>query len=95
MDETPRIRTDFTVEDRAIAHLHALAFGGSEQAVAPWGERLRRHGVTWAGAFLGDELVAFVDYEPHLEPFYRDSCGFEGTAAGLIHLGSRANPRKE
>ena len=26
-----------------------------------------------------------VDYEPHLEPFYR-ACGFGPTAAGLIHL---------
>ena len=26
-----------------------------------------------------------VDYEPHLEPFYR-ACGFEPTAAGLIGL---------
>ena len=26
-----------------------------------------------------------VDYEPHLDPFYR-SCGFMPTLAGLIHL---------
>jgi ribosomal protein S18 acetylase RimI-like enzyme len=26
-----------------------------------------------------------VDYEPHLEAFYRD-CGFQPTLAGLIHL---------
>jgi predicted N-acetyltransferase YhbS len=27
-----------------------------------------------------------VDYEPHLEPFYVDRCGFRPTPAGLIHL---------
>ena len=28
-----------------------------------------------------------VDFEPHLEPFYR-ACGFRATSAGLIHLNS-------
>jgi GNAT superfamily N-acetyltransferase len=28
----------------------------------------------------------FVDFEPHLESFYLDSCGFRPTAAGLVHL---------
>jgi GNAT superfamily N-acetyltransferase len=28
----------------------------------------------------------FVDFEPHLEGFYLESCGFRPTAAGLIHL---------
>ncbi|WP_433372317.1 GNAT family N-acetyltransferase [Actinoplanes sp. CA-142083] len=27
-----------------------------------------------------------VDFEPHLEHFYLDKCGFRSTAAGLIHL---------
>ena len=27
-----------------------------------------------------------VDYEPHLEAFYRHSCGFRPTPAGLIRL---------
>ena len=27
-----------------------------------------------------------VDFEPHLAPFYFDSCGFRPTDAGLIHL---------
>lgn len=27
-----------------------------------------------------------VDYEPHLLPFYRDSCGFRPTDAGLLDL---------
>lgn len=27
-----------------------------------------------------------VDYEPHLESFYSDACGFRPTAAGLLHL---------
>jgi GNAT superfamily N-acetyltransferase len=28
----------------------------------------------------------FVDFEPHLEAFYLESCGFRPTAAGLVHL---------
>ena len=28
----------------------------------------------------------FVDFEPHLERFYLESCGFRPTAAGLIRL---------
>lgn len=27
-----------------------------------------------------------VDYEPHLQHFYRDSCGFRPTDAGLLDL---------
>src|ERR687891_195474 len=27
-----------------------------------------------------------VDYEPHLDRFYRDACGFTATAAGLLRL---------
>ena len=29
-----------------------------------------------------------VDFEPDLEPFYFDACGFRPTPAGLIHLRS-------
>lgn len=28
----------------------------------------------------------FVDFEPALEPFYIEACGFRTTAAGLVHL---------
>lgn len=28
----------------------------------------------------------FVDFEPHLEGFYLEACGFRPTAAGLVHL---------
>lgn len=134
MDKSGQIRTDFAPQDEAISRLHALAFGGDYQGVAPWGERLRRHSLTWAGSFLGDDLLAFVhvvwdggahgflldtvvhpshqrkglgqavvaaavdqaraagcrwlhvDYEPHLQPFYRDSCGFRTTDAGMLNL---------
>jgi len=33
-----------------------------------------------------------VDYEPHLQSFYRDSCGFGATEAGLLRL-SQLEPR--
>ncbi|MGF9754533.1 GNAT family N-acetyltransferase [Microvirga sp. 0TCS3.31] len=129
-----RVQTGFAPDDEAISRLHALAFGSAANFVAPWGERLRRHSVTWVGAFLDGDLVAFVhvvwdggvhgflldtvvhpsyqrrglgvaivaaaaaqarvagcewlhvDYEPHLEEFYRNGCGFQGTTAGLLRL---------
>ena len=134
MDDRFGVRTDFIPDDEAITRLHDLAFGEPVHDAAPWTDRLQRHSVTWAGAFLGRELVAFVhvvwdggahgflldtvvhpshqriglgravvaaavhratakgckwlhvDYEPHLESFYRDACGFGTTAAGLRHL---------
>jgi GNAT superfamily N-acetyltransferase len=134
MADPYEIRADFDPDDDKINLLHALAFGGTDSGVSPWTDRLRRHSVTWVGAFSGDELVAFVhvvwdggvhgflldtvvhplhrrrglgravveaaveragavgcdwlhvDYETHLEPFYRDACGFEATAAGLRRL---------
>lgn len=134
MGEAPRVRSDFEPDDVALSRLHALAFGSTTFTVAPWGKRLRHHSLTWAGAFAGDELVAFVhvvwdggvhgflldtvvhpshqrqglgravvaaavrrarsagcewlhvDYESHLEAFYRDACGFRPTAAGLLRL---------
>ncbi len=46
-----------------------------KRAVAEAGER----GLKWV----------HVDFEPHLQTFY-DDCGFRHTAAGLIHLKSRA-----
>jgi GNAT superfamily N-acetyltransferase len=135
MDDRFRVRTDFVPDDEVISRLHDLAFDEPQSSVAPWAKRLRRHSVTWAGAFRGDELIAFahvvwdggthgflldtvvhpahrrtglgqavvaaaadraeaagcqwlhVDYEQHLEPFYRDACGFSATAAGLRRLG--------
>ena len=27
-----------------------------------------------------------VDYEPHLDSFYREACGFKATMAGLLNL---------
>jgi ribosomal protein S18 acetylase RimI-like enzyme len=30
-----------------------------------------------------------VDFEPHLQPFYLDACGFSATDAGVIRLASR------
>ncbi len=27
-----------------------------------------------------------VDYEPHLDSFYRDACGFQATEAGLLRV---------
>lgn len=134
MADSLDVRTDFPPDDGALSRLHGLAFGETSQNVAPWAERLQRHSVTWAGAFVDDQLVAFVhvvwdggvhgflldtvvhpshqrtglgqavvaaaveraraagcewlhvDYEPHLDTFYRGACGFGATAAGLRRL---------
>ena len=32
-----------------------------------------------------------VDFEPELEPFYLEACGFSSTRAGLIHLPTLSN----
>jgi GNAT superfamily N-acetyltransferase len=55
-----QIRSDFEPDDEQISRLHALAFGDDRQGITPWGERLRRHSVTWTGAFQGNDLVGFV-----------------------------------
>ena len=36
----------------------------------------------------GCEWVGHVDFEPHLQAFYFDACGFKPTEAGLIDLRS-------
>ncbi|MGR6091653.1 GNAT family N-acetyltransferase [Brevibacterium sp. CSND-B09] len=131
------LRVRFTVDDAHLSALHARAFGHSGGEVKPWGARLKRHSLTWIGAFADDQLIGFVhacwdggvhafvldtivdpghqrrgigkrlvqtlvheikaagcewvhvDYEPHLEVFYHDSCGFSRTHAGLLRLASR------
>ena len=49
--------------------------GVGRRLVALAAEEARRRGLEWL----------HVDYEPHLEPFYR-ACGFGPTAAGLMGL---------
>jgi len=39
-------------------------------------QRVRAAGCEWL----------HVDYEPHLDSFYRDACGFKTTQAGLLRL---------
>lgn len=51
---------------------HGIGGGLVRAAVA----EARRAGCEWL----------HVDYEPHLDHFYRDDCGFSPTAAGLLHL---------
>lgn len=49
----------FDVDDRELSALHARAFGEDDR-VTPWRERLRRHALTWVGAFDGERLVGFA-----------------------------------
>ncbi|GIG41772.1 GNAT family N-acetyltransferase [Cellulomonas phragmiteti] len=58
---TPDLRVRFAVDDAALTHLHARAFGSpAPDGVTPWAARLERHSVTWVGAFADDDLVGFV-----------------------------------
>ncbi len=81
-------------EDRIIGFVNVAWDGGAhafllDTSVAP---QFRRRGIATRlvkqAAALARERGAewlHVDFEPHLEQFYRD-CGFRPTAAGLITL---------
>ncbi len=82
-------------EGRLVGFVHAVWDGGAhafllDTAVSP---AARRQGVgsRVVAALvrdlreLGTEWV-HVDYEPHLEGFYRRACGFGPTPAGLLRL---------
>jgi ribosomal protein S18 acetylase RimI-like enzyme len=82
-------------QDSLVGFVHACWDGGShafllDTVVDP---QYQRQGV---GRKLVRELVEqvraagcewlHVDYEPHLEWFYGDACGFQTTQAGLLRL---------
>ncbi|MFI6313502.1 GNAT family N-acetyltransferase [Nocardia fusca] len=81
--------------DRLVGFVHAIWDGGThafllDTAVAPDHQR-RRIGTELVTALIADlrELGLewlHVDYEPHLDSFYHDTCGFRSTAAGLVRL---------
>lgn len=50
--------------------------GIGTQVIAALAQDLRELGIEWL----------HVDYEPHLEGFYREACGFRPTRAGLLRL---------
>jgi GNAT superfamily N-acetyltransferase len=54
------LRVRFAVVDSDVSGLHARAFGGDESRITDWGERLRKHALTWVGAFESETLVGFV-----------------------------------
>jgi len=60
----------------AIVHPHHQRRGIGRELVLAAATEARRAGCQWL----------HVDYEPHLQPFYRDSCGFRTTDAGLLDL---------
>jgi ribosomal protein S18 acetylase RimI-like enzyme len=78
-----------------VGFVHAIWDGGAhafllDTAVAPDHQR-RRIGTELVTALIADlrELGLewlHVDYEPHLDSFYHDTCGFRTTAAGLVRL---------
>ena len=81
--------------DELVGFVHACWDGGAhafllDTAVEPehQGQGIGRQLV----ATLAAEVTAagcqwlHVDYEPHLQAFYRDACGFRATEAGLLRL---------
>lgn len=78
-----------------VGFVHAVWDGGAhafllDTVVDP---ALRRRGLGQALVrALTEQVMAagcewlHVDYEPHLESFYTDACGFRPTRAGLIRL---------
>ncbi|MFB7719413.1 GNAT family N-acetyltransferase [Nocardia sp. NPDC056100] len=83
------------IDERLIGFVHAIWDGGRhafllDTMVAPG---LHRHGIgTQLVSALVDDLRGLgiewlhVDYEPHLNDFYRKACGFNATDAGLLRL---------
>ena len=61
--------------DTAVAAEYRRGGVGGRLVAALVGD-LRERGVEWL----------HVDYEPHLEGFYREACGFGPTRAGLLRL---------
>jgi len=58
-------------------------------------KRARRQGIGTRMVRIAEEQAReadcewlHVDFDPHLQAFYFDACGFEPTDAGLIHLPS-------
>ncbi|MBO0983542.1 GNAT family N-acetyltransferase [Rathayibacter sp. SD072] len=60
MTSTTEVRVGFAVDDVELSALHARAFGIPDPVTLPWAARLRRHSVSWVGAFDGERLVGFV-----------------------------------
>ncbi|XVU21625.1 GNAT family N-acetyltransferase [Actinoplanes sp. CA-054009] len=49
----------FPVDDDQLSALHSRAFGAGS-AVQPWAQRLKRHALTWIGAFEAGALIGFI-----------------------------------
>lgn len=49
------------VDDRELSELHRAAFASPGLDVLPWSSRLERHSLAWVQAFLGQQLVGFVN----------------------------------
>jgi ribosomal protein S18 acetylase RimI-like enzyme len=83
------------VEDELVGFVHVVWDGGRhgfllDTVVHPSHQR-RGIGKAVVAAATDEARAAgcewlHVDYEPHLEPFYRDACGFQATPAGLLRL---------
>jgi GNAT superfamily N-acetyltransferase len=81
--------------DRIIGFVQVAWDGGSHafllDAVVEPDRQQHGIGAALVEAAVGESRVAgcewlHVDFEPHLEHFYLDKCGFQATKAGLIRL---------
>jgi hypothetical protein len=67
------------------------SYGGTP--VPGWWDTIRPHSLGWVTARAAGCEWLHVDFDEELRAFYLDACGFEPTAAGLIHLRPRQAPR--
>ncbi|WP_067462192.1 GNAT family N-acetyltransferase [Nocardia amamiensis] len=81
--------------DRLVGFVHAVWDGGRHafllDTMVARELQHQRIGTSLVAALISDlhELGTewlHVDYEPHLDSFYRDTCGFRTTDAGLLRL---------
>lgn len=89
----------FSGDDRLAGFVQVAWDGGGhafilDTAVDPDAQR-RGIGAALVRAATAEARAAgcdwlHVDYEPHLDHFYRERCGFRPTQAGLINLDSQA-----
>ncbi|HZI97425.1 MAG TPA: GNAT family N-acetyltransferase [Actinomycetales bacterium] len=54
------LRRSFDVDNEALSALHASTFGGVSEP-RDWRSQLQRHSLGWVGAFVGEQLVGFVN----------------------------------
>ena len=97
----PRLVTARAADDVVVGFVNVVTDGGDHAFLIDTKTRgaFQRQGIaTRVVAFAAQHAKAagcewlHVDFDEELRAFYLDACGFEPTAAGLIHLRPRQAP---